>query len=102
MTIGNDEAEEDSSVKQEEEGEMELSANEDEDVEASGGIGETDQPVEYIIHFAKVVELYQKKKRNCFGCGSYDHLIQYCLKDVSKYAWKVYLNMKQGTAKMGG
>ena len=54
MTIGNDEVEEDSSVKQEVEGEMEPSA--DEDVKVSGRIGQMDQSVEFVIHFAKFVE----------------------------------------------
>ena len=30
----------------------------DEDMEVSGGIGEMDQSLEYIAHFAKVVKLY--------------------------------------------
>ena len=98
-TIRNDEVEEDSSVKQEG-GEMEPSA--DEDVGVSGRAGEMDQSIEYIICFAKVVELYQKKNRNCFGCGSPDHLIQDCTKDISKSAQKVYLNTKEGMAKKGG
>ena len=42
----------------------------DKDVEESGGIGEMDQSIEYIVHFAKVIELYQKKSRNCFEYGS--------------------------------
>ena len=62
---GNDEAEEDSSVKQE--GDMEPSA--DKDVEASSRVGEMDQTIEYIICFIKVVELYQKKNKNCLGMG---------------------------------
>ena len=71
--IRNDEVEEDSSVKQDEEGDAEPSV--DEDVEASGRVGEMDQSIEYIIRFAKAVELYQKKNRNCFGCGSPDPLV---------------------------
>ena len=94
----NDEAEEDQCVKPEGEG----VPSADEDVEASGRVGETDQCVEYVIHFAKAVELYQKKNKNCFGCGSPDHLIWDCPKDVSRSAWKAYLNMKKGTAKKGG
>ena len=51
MTVGNDEVEADSGVKQEGEGEMEPSA--DEEVKTSGRVGGTDQPMEYIIHFAR-------------------------------------------------
>ena len=99
--VGNDEAEEVSSVKQEEgEGEMEPSA--EKDVEVSDGVGEMDQTVEYIIYFAKVVELYQMKNKNCFGCGSTDHIIWNFPKDVSKSAQKAYFNMKEGMAKKGG
>ena len=72
VTIGNDETEEDSSVKQEGEGEKEPSA---EDVEASGRVGEMNQTIEYINCFAIAVELYQKKNKNCFGCGAPDYLI---------------------------
>ena len=86
VTIRNDDAEEDPGAKLEGEGEMELSA--DEDVEASGGVEETDQSIEYIICFAKAVELYQKKNKNCFGCGSPDHLVWDCPKDVSRSARK--------------
>ena len=59
MTVRSDEAKEDPGVKLEGEGEMEPSV--DEDVEVSDRVGETDQSIEYIIHFAKAVALYQKK-----------------------------------------
>ena len=73
---------------------MEPSA--DEGVEAWGAVGKMDQTIEYMVCFAKVVELYQKKNKNCFWCGSPDHLILDCPKDVSKSAQKAYLNMKEG------
>ena len=60
-------------MKLEGEGEMEPSA--DKDVEVLGGVGETDQSIKYIVHFAKAVEIYQKKSKNCFGCGSPDNLV---------------------------
>ena len=80
VTIRNDMTEEDPGVKLEGEGETEPSANKD--VEASGRVGETDKFVKYIINFTKGVEFYQKKNKNCFGCGSPDHLIQ----DISRCA----------------
>ena len=55
------------SVKQEGEGQMEPSADEDEEV--SGGIGEMDQTTECMVCFTKVVELCQKKNKTCFGYG---------------------------------
>ena len=73
-----------------------------EEVEASSRVGETDQSIEYIIHFTKAVELYQKKNRNCIGCNSPDHLIWACPKDLSQSAQKADLNMKKGMAKKGG
>ena len=100
VTIRNGVAEEDPGVEQEEGGKTEPSA--DKEVEASGGVEEADQSVKYITHFAKVVELYQKEKKSCFGCGSSDHFVQDCLKDVSRPTWKVFLNMKEGTLKKGG
>ena len=98
VTIGNDEVEEDSSAKEKEK--WKPSAGED--VETSGRVGGMGQATEYIIHFAKAVELYQKKNRNYFVCGSPDHLIWDCPKDISKFAWKMYLNMKEGMARKGG
>ena len=74
----------------------------DEGVEVSGGAGGTDQPMEYIICFTQVVELYQQKNRSCFECGSPNHLMQDCPKDINKSAWKADLNTKEGTAKKGG
>ena len=74
----------------------------DEEVKASGRMGGTHQPMEYIMHFAKAVELYQWKNRSCFGCGSPNHLMWDCPKDISKSAWKVDLNTKEGMAKKEG
>ena len=98
VTIGNNEAEEDSSAKQE--GEVEPSG--DKQVEAPGGVGGTAQPMEYIVHYARAVKLYQQKKRSCFGCRSPGHLIWDCPKDINKPAGKVDLNTKEGMAKKGG
>ena len=47
----------------------------DKKVEVPGKVKEADQPTEYITSLAKAVELYQKKNRNCFRCGSLDHFI---------------------------
>ena len=49
VTIRSDEAKEDQGVKPEGEGGMKPSV--DEDVEVLGRVGETDQSIEYIIHF---------------------------------------------------
>ena len=66
--VGNDTAEEDPGVEQE--GRRGTEASADEDVGALGGVGEADQSVEYITHFTKAVELYEKKNKNCFRCGA--------------------------------
>ena len=100
MTIGNDEVEADSGVKQEGEGEMEPLA--DEEGKASGRAGGTDQPMDYIVCFAKAVKLYQQKNRSCFRCGSPDQLIQDCPKDISTSAQKADLNTKERMAMKGG
>ena len=60
-------------MEQEEEEDMEPSA--DEEVEVLGKLKETDQSVGYITLFAKALKLYQKKNKNCFGCGSPIHFI---------------------------
>ena len=94
------EAEEDSSVKPEKEEEAEYWT--EEDTETSSGFGGGDQSVGYIIHFANAVELYHRKNLNCFRCGSSDHLVRDCSKDLSKTTRKVSLNAKEGMAKKGG
>ena len=58
--------------------------------------------MEYIIYFAKAVKLFQQKNRGCFRCGSPDHLMWDYLKDISKNAWKVGLNTKEGASKNRG
>ena len=93
-------AEEDLSVKPE--GEEEAESSDEEDLETSSGIGVADQSVGYIVCFAKVVKLYQRKNQNCFGCGSPDHLIRECPKNLSKTAQKLSINTKEGMAKKGG
>ena len=71
----------------------------DEKVKALSGAEGTDKPMEYTVCFAKAVKLCQQKNRSCFGCGSPNHLMQDCLEDISKSAWNVYLNTKEGMAK---
>ena len=100
MTVGNAKGKADSGAKQEGEGETEPLA--DKEDQASSGAEGTDQPMEYIIHFAKAVKLYQQNNRSCFRCGSPNHLMWDCPKDISKSAQKAELNTKEGTAKNGG
>ena len=99
-TVENNEAEEDSGAEPEGEEGTESSAGKD--PETSSGVGGTDQSFGYIVHFANVVRLYQKKNQNCFGCSSPDHLVRDYLKDLSKTAWKASLNLKEGMTKKGG
>ena len=40
-----------------------------------GEVKEADQSVKNITGFAKLVELYQKKDKNCFRCQGLDHFI---------------------------
>ena len=67
----------------------------------TGEIGHVDPSLGYISQFTNVVELYQKKNCTCFGCGSPDHLVKDCPKEVGKTARKVGLNLKEGMAKKG-
>ena len=67
-----------------------------EDPEIFSGIEGSDQSLSYIIYFANAVELYHKKNWNCFWCGISDHPVKDCLKNLSKTAWKVSLNVKEG------
>ena len=93
------EAEEDPGAKWEGEEENKYSAGED--TETLSGVGGADQSVGYIVHFANVVKLYQRKNWNCFGCSSPDHLMKDCPKDLSKTTQKASLNAKEGTTKNG-
>ena len=98
-TVGNAKGKADSGVKQEGEGEMEPLA--DKEVKASGRVQGTDQPMEYIFHFAKVVELYKQKNRHCLGCWSPDQLMQDCPKDFCKSAKESRFKHKRGDGKEG-
>ena len=66
----------------------------DEQVKVSGGVGGADQPVEYIVCFAKPVKLCQEKNRSCLGCRNPEHLVWDCPKDISKSAEKADVNTK--------
>ena len=70
-------------MKQEGKEEAESSAGED--AETSSVVGGADQLFGYIVHFANVVKLYQRKnKKKCFRYSIPDHLMIDCLKDLSK------------------
>ena len=68
----------------------------------TGKVSNVDPSLGFIVWFANVVELYQKRNHNCFGCGSPDHRVKDCLKEKGKTARKVGLNLKEGMAKKGG
>ena len=68
----------------------------------SGEVSSADQLLGYIIWFTNVVELYLKKNCNFLRCGSPDHLVKGCPKDLGKTARKVGLNLKEGMGKKGG
>ena len=67
----------------------------------TGEIGNVDLSLGYIMQFANVVELYQKRNCNCFGCGNPDHLVKDCLKELGKTTREIGLNLKEGMAKKG-
>ena len=97
MTVGNGKAGKDSGAKPEGKEERESSAGKE--VEASSGAGGTDQSVEFIIHFAKVVELYEKKNKTVLGAVA---LITSYMTAQKTLAQKVNLNTKEGMAKKEG
>ena len=96
-TVESKGAAEDSCMKAEE-----TKSSDGEDQEILSEVGGADQLVGYIVCFANVVKLYQRKNQNCFRCGIPDHLVKDCLKDLSKTTQKVSLNMKEGMMKKGG
>ena len=83
-------------------GEKEAESSAEEDTELACEVGDVDQLWGYITWFTNAVELYQKKKCNCFGCGSLDHQVKDCPKDLEKTAKEVGLNLKDGNVKKGG
>ena len=66
------------------------------DMEIPSEIGGANQLLIYIVQFDNAVELFQKKKQNSFGCGSPDHVVKDCPKDLTKVARKASLNVKEG------
>ena len=86
-TVESNEVKEDLGMKQK--GEEEAKSSAEEDTETSSRVGGVDQ------------ELYLRKNQNCFRCGSPDHLLKDCLKDLSKTTWKASLNMKEGMMNKG-
>ena len=61
------------------------------------------QSVGQIYHpFYQCSQAVSEEKWKLFGCGSPDHLIRDCLKDLSKTVQKVSLNVKEGMAEKGG
>ena len=84
-------------------GEQEAKCFVEEDVGTTGEVGDVDPSLlGYTAQFANVLELHQKKNHNCFGCGSPDHLVKDCPKELEKTTWKVGLNVKEGMVKKGG
>ena len=76
------EAEEDSGPKHN--GEKEAKSSVEDNTGLAGEVGDVDLSLGYITWFANALELYQKKSCNCFGCGSLDHLVKDCPKDLAK------------------
>ena len=82
-------------------GEKQAESSAEEDAGMTGDVGDVDLSLGYIMWFANVIELYQKKNCNCFGSGGSDHLVKDCPKEMGKTARKVGLNLKEGMAKKG-
>ena len=83
-------------------GKKDTRSSAEEDVGMLGKVGNADWPLGYITWFASAVELYQKKNHNVFGCGSPDHLMKDCPKDLGKTTRKEGLNLKERMVKKGG
>ena len=94
------ETEEDSGPKPN--GEKEAASSAEEDVGMTGKVGDADPSLGFIACFANAVDLYQKRNCNCFGCGSPEHLVKDCLKEMGKTARKVGLNLKEEMVRKGG
>ena len=84
VTIGSNEVDKNSSAKRE--GDAETTTSAAEEAKTSAREGGIDQCMEYIIHFANAVKLYEQRNRSCFGCRSPYHVMWDCPKDISKTA----------------
>ena len=91
--------EEDSGPKPD--GEKEAESSAEKDAGMTGKVGDVDPSLGFIVQFENVVELYQKRNCICFGCGSHEHLVKDCLKEMGKTSRKVGLNLKDGMIKKG-
>ena len=67
-----------------------------------GDVSDLDPSLGFSAQFANAVELYQNRNHNCFGCGSSDHLVKDCPREMGKTTRKVGINLKEGMAKKGG
>ena len=95
------ETEEDSGPKPDREKETESSA--EEDAGMIGKVSDLNPLLGFVVQFANVVELYQKRELQLlWGVGSLDHPVKDCLREMWKTARKVGLNLKEGTVKKGG
>ena len=82
--------------------EKEADSPAEEDVGMTGEVSDVDPLLGNIVRFAIAVELYQKKNCNLFRCGSPDHLVKECPKELGKAKRKVGLNSKEGMVEKGG
>ena len=98
--VGDCEMEEDSGPKPNDETEAESPA--EEDARLTVEVSDVEPSLGYIVWFANVVELYQKKNCNCFRCGNPHHLMKNCPKELVKVTRMVGLNSKEGMVKKGG
>ena len=98
--VENHETEEDSGLKPDVEKVTESPA--EEDAGMTGEIGDVNPLLGYIVQFTNAEELYQIENHSCFRCGSPDHLVKDCLKELGKATRKVGLNSKVRTPKKGG
>ena len=81
------EAEKDSGPKPN--GEKEAKSSAEEDTGLPDEVSDVDPSLGYIAQFTNALELYQKKNCSCFRCGSPDHLVKDCPKDLGKTARKI-------------
>ena len=80
-------------------GEKKAKSCAEEDVGMTGEVCIVDPLLGFITWFTNVVELYQKRNHNCYGCDSPDHLVKDCPKEMGKTTRMVGLNLKKGMAK---
>ena len=67
----------------------------------TGIVGNVDPLLDFIMWFANVLELYQKRNCSSFGYGSPDHLVKDCPKEMGENCQEGRFKLERGDGEEG-